>query len=168
MYDNWQSFYQLTGSASGSLIGLMFLVATLTQPRQNSGVQQGAKLFTTPTVFHLTTVLALSGLALAPKAESPLAAVAMGLCAAVGLIYACVIAVQLARVQNPTHWTDVWCYGVYPVVGYLGLAGADAAVWLRIPHAAWGTAITVLVLLVVAIRNAWDLVTWLAPRRSER
>jgi hypothetical protein len=34
------------------------------------------------------------------------------------------------------------------------------------PHAVFFEALCLLGLLVVAIRNAWDLVTWLAPRRD--
>ena len=54
-----------------------------------------------------------------------------------------------------------------PAVVYAALAAtAGAAVW-RAPHAAYAVGLVLLTLLVVAVRNAWDLVTWLAPRRPE-
>jgi hypothetical protein len=36
---------------------------------------------------------------------------------------------------------------------------------VRERHAPYGVALCLLLLLVIAIRNAWDLITWLAPRQ---
>jgi hypothetical protein len=173
MFFGWQTFYQLTGSAAGALIGLLFIVATLTS-RQNQTslggegvVGMGVQLFTTPTVFHLGVVLIVSALALAPGAEIYSASLVMLVCALFALGYMAVIAVRLSRLDNPTHWSDFWCYGAAPVAVYLALAAAAGAAWLRAPHAAYAVGLTLLVLLMVAIRNAWDLVTWLSARRTD-
>ena len=162
---DWQSFYQVTGSASGALIGLLFIVATLNSGRQDSGVSQGVKLYTTPTVFHLALVLVVSALSLAPAAEARLAVVAIGVCVLVGLLYAGVVGVGLFKVENP-HWSDVWFYGAAPVAVYVGLGAAAVAAANGARRAEAAIALLLLVLLMLAIRNAWDLVTWLAPRRS--
>jgi hypothetical protein len=50
---------------------------------------------------------------------------------------------------------------------YVALAVATATAWLRAPHGVYLLSLCVTALLVVAIRNAWDLVTWLAPRRDD-
>ena len=167
MLETWQSFYQVTGSASGAIIGLLFIVATLSAGRERSGLAQGVKLFTTPTLVHLTVVLALSCLSLVPSNEVQLARPA-ALCAVMGgLIYVVAVAVQLAKLPKHTHWTDVWFYGAGPVAVYLGLVLAVAAGWEGVVHAAGALGIALLLLMLLAIRNAWDLVTWLAPRQAQ-
>jgi len=48
---------------------------------------------------------------------------------------------------------------------YLALAGAAAAIWLAPAMALYIMAATLLVLLLLGIRNAWDLATTLARQR---
>ena len=84
-----------------------------------------------------------------------------------GLTYAVSAAVRIRGNQaspEAPHWTDFWFYGVAPAVAYLGLAIAAFAVLEQAPRAAHIVAVSLMVLLLVGIRNAWDLVTWLAPR----
>ena len=165
MFAGWQTLYQMTGEAAATLTGLLFIVASLTSGRSSSGQERGVILFTTPTVFHLASVLAISALALAPDGErSP--AVLMFAWAALGLVYAAYLAVQLYRIETPSHWSDFWWYGTAPVVLYLALAGATVSVYAHVGHAAYFVALCLTMLLLVTIRNAWDLVTWLAPRRD--
>ncbi len=167
MFSGWQTFYQLTGSAAGELIGLLFIVATLTSRRSSPGSEQGVKVFTTPTVFHLALVLVVSALALAPGAEIDSASLVMTICALIGGGYAVAIGARITKLPTHTHWTDVWFYGAAPVAAYLALATSAGAAWARIPHAAYAVGLSLLILLLLAIRNAWDLITWLAPRRSD-
>ncbi|WP_158916175.1 hypothetical protein [Caulobacter sp. S45] len=165
MFYGWQTFYQLTGSAAGALIGLLFIVATLTSGQGLSSLSQGARLFTTPTVFHFAMVLMISALALTPVAERrPSDLITVG-CAVVGLVYAVGVAIRLGRFPDLTHWSDVWFYGVGPCVGYAGLALAAILASAGMAHAPYALALLLLALLMLAIRNAWDLVTWLAARR---
>jgi hypothetical protein len=61
---------------------------------------------------------------------------------------------------------DVWMYGVVPAAIYLGLCAASVAIGARAEWAPRGLAALLLILLLVGIRNAWDLVTWIAPMRK--
>jgi hypothetical protein len=167
MFDGWQTFYQMTAEAAATLTGLLFIVATLTAGRQTSAVNQGARLFTGPTVFHLASVLAVSAVALAPDGEAPSPGLIMTLWTLAGLVYATTIAIGLRGLENPTHWTDFWWYGAAPAATYLALTIANALALAHTRHAAYSVALGLLVLLLIAIRNAWDLATWLATRRDE-
>jgi hypothetical protein len=164
MFSGWQAFYQVTGSAAGALIGLLFIVATLSAGRRTAASISGGQLFTGPTVFHLALVLMISALALMPLAEGGVSTVILCACVLAGFGYSVKIAIGLSRLTNPTHWTDLWFYGVAPVAAYVGLAASAVAGLCGLAHAACAAAVMLLVLLMLAIRNAWDLVTWLAAR----
>jgi hypothetical protein len=164
VFQGWQTFYQMTGEAAATLTGLLFIVASLTSGRTSTH-ERGVMLFTSPTVFHLASVLAISALALAPDGEQA-RAVLIFAWAALGTVYTVWLAVQLYGIENPTHWSDFWWYGATPVALYLALAGATVTVYAHVGHAAYFVALCLTVLLLVTIRNAWDLVTWLAPRRD--
>lgn len=166
MYDAWQNFFAMLGESAATLIGLLFVVVTLTSGRPASASAPGMRLFSSPTVFHLVTVLINSALALAPGDTEVFRRVLMGGWAAGGLLYAGALTLRLGRSGNRIHWTDFWYYGVVPALAYLVLVAAYAAAWIGARHAGFFVALGLLALLAVAIRNAWDLVTWLAPRRE--
>ena len=168
MFQGWDSFYLLIGSAAAGLIGLLFVVATLTGNRELASALRGARLFLTPTVFHFAVVLVLSALALAPGPVPHAVGLLVGAAALAGLVYSAAITVALVRgeAHETPHWSDFWCYGIVPAAIYLGVAGMAVALWVAAPCAVPGLAVLLLVLLLAAVRNAWDLVTWLAPRRG--
>ena len=66
MFRGWHSHYFTIGSAGAGLIGLLFVVVTLTQGFDRSRVLRGTSLYTTPSVVHFGAVLAISAIALAP------------------------------------------------------------------------------------------------------
>jgi len=62
------------------------------------------------------------------------------------------------------HWSDLWFYGVAPGLIYLALL---VVAWGTAIGAVWspeGVAAVVTAALLLAIRNEWDLITWIAPR----
>ena len=169
MFHGWDSFYLLIGSGALGLIGLLFVVATLTAGREASTVTRGAQLYMTPTVFHLAVVLVVSAVTETPEITPPTVGIVLGACAVFGLIYLIYVGVEIARgeLAPAPHWSDVWFYAVAPAVIYLGLAAVAVSAWRDPQWTSYGIALTMMALLLIAIRNAWDLVTWLAPRRDE-
>jgi hypothetical protein len=170
MFEGWDSFYLLIGGAAGALIGLLFVVATLTGNLGREQSMRGAAIYMTPTVFHFAVVLVTSAFTAVPHLPQRAAAVGVGALGLLGLAYAINVSWML-RTQRVTpeapHWTDIWCYGVAPTAIYLAMVAA--AVTLEV-GAAWAThavAAVSIALLLLSIRNAWDLVTWLAPAAKE-
>jgi hypothetical protein len=51
-----------------------------------------------------------------------------------------------------------------PAAIYVALGGACVALWLQVGWAPIALGGLLLLLLLVGIRNAWDLVVWIAPR----
>jgi hypothetical protein len=62
----WETFYFMIGSAGAGLIGLLFVVVTLTAGFDQSQINRGAKFYMTPTAFHFAVVLTASAVAVAP------------------------------------------------------------------------------------------------------
>jgi hypothetical protein len=166
MIEGWSDFYLLIGSGAAALIGLLFVVTTLTAGRDRSEVQRGMRLYTSPIVFHLALVLLLSGAGMAP-ALSPqgfgiLCALSGGAGAAAGVRIA--IGIRHSDHENVAGWFDVAWYGIVPALLYASLLGFGAALVTECRWGAPGVAASLMGLLLVAIHNAWDLVTWLAPK----
>lgn len=167
MFEHWDSFYLLIGSAAGALIGLMFVVATLTTHLEQERVMLAGAIFITPVVVHFLVVMVLSGLALAPGVTPQIAGPVVLAVAAAGLAYAIWIGVSLRiGLFNAPHWSDFWCYAVIPGAIYFALAAAGGAILVEPAVGAYGLAGALIALLISAIRNAWDLVTWMAPRQA--
>ncbi len=169
MLQGWDNFYYLIGSAGAGLIGLLFVVVTLTSGRDRSSMLHAAGLYLTPTLAHFAVVLATSAIAMAPGLPGHLRGVVFGAIAALGLFYAARAALGIAFPRTGSrggHVSDFWCYGAAPTALYLGLCVViSLTFWLRAAWAPAAMAGLLLALLLLAIRNAWDLITWLAPTR---
>lgn len=165
MFEGWDSFFLLIGGAAGALIGLLFVVAGLTTSLDRESRLRGASLYLTPVVFHFAVVMVVSGVALAPRLHPIHLAAAIGLCALVGAVHLGVVAHSIGSKKTPApqHWSDVWCYGIAPLIVYLALGAAAFAAGQTFSWAPYTVAAAALALLLIGIRNAWDLVTWLAP-----
>ena len=166
MFKDWGEFYLLAGSAAAVLIGLIFVVVTLMQDRPRSYVLTGSRLYLGPVTLHVTFVRVLSSGALVPEIKQQSFA---AICAAValwGLIRGLMSTVGISRIKGPDkpHWTDVWFYGVIPTALFILLVAVAWAFWAGQMWAVSGVASVITGLLLVSIRNEWDLVTWLAPR----
>lgn len=166
MFEGWGEFYLLAGSAAAVLIGLIFVVVTLMQDRPRSSVLTGSKLYMGPVVLHVSFVLVLSAAALIPDMTPRTFA---GLCAAVaawGLVRGAnsILGISGMKGSDAPHWTDVWFYGVIPAILFALLAVIAWAFWIEARCAVNAISVVITGLLLVSIRNEWDLVTWLAPR----
>ena len=166
MFKDWENYYLLVGGASGSLIGLLFIVATLSSGRDPEQTHRGSAIYTTPTVYNLAVVLLVSALAMAPEVNGMLVGCVLGALGLVGLYYCGWIGWRIRHADwgEPPHWSDFWFYGAAPFTVYLGFVACALLAWLDRPMAAGWTAVVLMLMLLSAIRNAWDLVTWLAPR----
>ena len=170
MFAGWENFYLMIGGAAGALIGLLFVVATLTGNLGADKAQAGAKIYLTPTVFHFSVVLVTSAITavphLGPRASGGLLAFA----ALLGLIYAANVGrmLQGRALSEAPHWTDFWCYSCAPGVIYLVEIAAAGALAMGRPWAVEVLACALVALLLISIRNAWDLVTTIAPAAAAR
>src|SRR4249919_3626221 len=167
MFEHWHDFYLMVGSAAAVLIGLIFVVISLMQNRSRSSVLSGSRLYMGPIVLGVSFVLALSAAALTPGLTPEAFAAIAGIIALWGLVRGVMSIAGIYRVRHEVHWTDLWFYGVVPSALYVALGLVAFAFWKGAPWAETGIAAVITIELLLAIRNEWDLITWIAPRSDE-
>ena len=167
MFEHWGEFYLLAGSAAAVLIGLIFVVVTLMQDKPRSTMMAGSKLYMGPVVLQVSFVLVLSAAALTPGISAREFALVAAIVALWGLYRAVQSTVGIAKLkwnEEPPHWSDKWFYGVLPTILSLGVALVAWGFWSGAEWAVHGVAAVNTAILLLAIRNEWDLITWLAPK----
>ena len=170
MFQDWENYYFLIGSAGAGLIGLLFVVVTLTAGFERSRALRGATLYMTPTALHFALVFSMSAVAVAPNLPTPMIATVFAFAALVGIVVAIRSAIGIRTRPpsgEPPHWTDAWFYGIVPGVLYLAIFVTAVMVGEGSATTAYALAALLLLLLLVSIRNAWDLVTYIAPMRQD-
>lgn len=169
MFHDWENFYLIVGPSAAALIGLLFVVVTLTSGQERGKAEWGQSLFMTPIVFHYAAVLVISAMAGAPDLHRPAASVIVAVLALFGFGYCVrnIMGMRRRSAQQPPHWSDIYCYGYAPAVFYVLLAVSAAALWRALWFAEHLLAATLMGLLLLCIRNSWDLITWLAPRAGD-
>ena len=165
MFEGWTDFFLMAGSAAAVLIGLIFVVISLMQDRSRSTVLAGSRLYMGPIVLGVSFVLVLSATALTPGMSAGWFALVSAAIALWGLVRGLMSIGGIRRLSG-VHWTDIWFYGVMPTVLYLALCVVAWAFWKQWAWASYGLAATVTAGLLLAIRNEWDLITWIAPRED--
>lgn len=170
MFEGWENFYLIVGPSAGALIGLMFVVITLTAGRERDDTERGKHYYTSPVVWHLGVVLLLSGAAVAPGMGPRLFGVVSGGLALLGIAMAVRSAAGIARsrMTGADSVFDMWWYGIIPGIVYVGLGGASVAMLCGCSWAASAVAASLMALLLVSIHAEWDLVTFLAPMAGDK
>lgn len=163
----WETFYFMVGSSAAGLIGLLFVVITLTSDFDRSKVEAGSRVFLAPTIFHFAVVLLIGAVAAMPDVPASVVAFVVAAIALTGLAVGARSLWQMARggVQIP-HWSDYVFYGVLPAAAYLWLLAGGVALWSNVSIAPHAIGVGALALLLLGIRDAWDLATWLTYHRQ--
>lgn len=162
MLQAWETFYLVVGTSAGALVGVMFIVATLTAEIAVDQINRGTIIYQNPTVFHFGVIVGVSAMALVPEHLLPVVAVLTGVAGLAGLVYA---AVTLRRMSEPyefykaTH-ADRLFFSALPAVSYLLMIGGAVAVFWAPEVAAEIIGAGTLLLLLVSIRNAWDVASF--------
>ena len=169
LLSNWQNFYMLLGTAAATLTGLMFVATTLIAgidahlPTLNAAVSA----FNTPTVVHFGTVLLLAGVLSAPwqtfsSLSFLLAILGLGL-----VFYSVIVLRRMRRVPHYQMTLEDWSwYIAFPLLANILLIVAAIVLLKNPPLALYIVGLAMMLLLIVGIRNAWDMVTFLAVERS--
>lgn len=162
----WGNFYLLVGTSAAALTGLTFIAVTFVGESRDGGAQQAIPAFTTPTVVHFGSALLLSALLVVPwPALSPLALL-IGFTGLGGMGYT-VLVIRRQRQQeayDPVVEDWLW-YSALPFLAYLALIVAALLLPGNPTTTLFGISAIVMLHLFIGIRNAWDVVTYVAVMR---
>jgi hypothetical protein len=162
MFHPWETFYLLTGTSAAALVGVMFIVTTLTIEIGTEQVNRGIAVYENPIIFHLCATLVASALAIVPDTlltEVAILLVALGIA---GIVYS---ALTLWRTLETTEFyeptlSDRIFYGLLPCLLYVLMTAGAVALLMGSDFAAEAIRAAALLLLLTSIRNAWDMATF--------
>ena len=160
----WSSFYIMTGSSAAALTGLMFVVITLvTGVGRTRRSRDGVSTFSTPTVLHFSTTLLASAILSVPWRSLVHPAALLGLAGLFGLVYLLRVMYLTKRLTVYRADLEDWFwYTILPLIAYGSILAGAIMLPANAVNALFALAAGVLLLIFIGIRNAWDIVTYLA------
>jgi hypothetical protein len=106
----------------------------------------------------------LSAVALFPWPQAQLLAALIGATALVGAIISTYTIIQIVRTDMTNYIQDYLAYGLLPGIAYLVLLAAAVSIYLETDFGLSALAAALLLLVIVNIRNTWDLTLTLVRR----
>jgi hypothetical protein len=165
----WHEFYALLGAASATMVGLLFVAATVGSSVFSSSRRAALRVFLSTSVIHFSTILVACLIILVPVQTWMSLGVMIAGCGIFGLGYYVLTwreAVRVGLSQVIALDDRVW-YAVLPVIGYLFEMGSGAALASRSDLGCEVLALSMGILLVIGIHNAWDITIWSITRPRE-
>ena len=166
---SWHEFYILLGTAAATLVGLLFVAATV-----GAGVfspDRGApvRVFLSATLLHFAGILIACLIVLVPVQSWASLGGMIGACGLFGLVYYGLTWRDMRAdglLANIDLEDRIW-YALAPAFGYLCETITGAALAARVMLAIEALAATIGFLLIVGIHNAWDITVWVMTRRRQ-
>jgi hypothetical protein len=159
----------LLGTASATMVGLLFVAATVGSGAFTTGRRAALRVFLSASVIHFSTILVTCAIVLVPVLNWESLGVMVAACGIFGLGYYGLTWRDMVRdgLSQRIDLEDRIWYAMAPVVGYLIETGAGAGLALRRDLGCEMLALSIGVLLVVGIHNAWDITVWSITRRRD-
>ncbi len=165
--EKWHDFYVLLGTGAAALVALLFVAVSLGAGFLTEERAEATRTFFSPVVVHFGAVFFLACIALVPDHRADFFATLIGATAVSGLGVSAYTAVKfLGRYRTP-YWSDHLAYVLAPVLAHCALLAAAGLALARRAEALDVLAGALLLLLLVNIRNAWDLMLSMVRRRVE-
>ena len=165
----WHDFYALIGGAAATLVALMFVAASIGAGVFTMKHQAGVRTFLSPTVVHFTAVLVICLFANIPTDNRTLLGALLGCVGAVGLGYSGWVWQRMLKhgIAASIDTVDRLWYALLPVPAYLMVIAAGAGLWRGYVRGLDVLAAALILLLLIGIRNAWDMTVWIIDRRGQ-
>jgi hypothetical protein len=159
--EHWHEFFLLCGTAAVTLTGALFVVISLGPSIIASENKTGVRAFISPNAVYFTTVLVVSHALLASSIPRELTGWLLCVGALLSLLY-------LWSTRAPRRWREnklsvmdwIW-YIALPYLAYALTLMEGVGILRDDARAMPALAATMVFLLVIGIRNAWDLAVWM-------
>lgn len=162
----WHDFYILIATVAVTIIGAMFVVASIASPYLTPTRAAQSRTYLSPIVLHLSTAVLGCAAVMVPNLADIGFALLFGVGGLVGLLYSLLITFRVFHTNKDLE--DRICYGVVPIIGYIVLLSAVLLALMHEPIALDILAAAVAILLVAGIRNAWDLTLFFVTRERSQ
>ncbi|MBI1278289.1 MAG: hypothetical protein GC179_09200 [Anaerolineaceae bacterium] len=166
---DWQTFYFMMGGATATLIGLMFVAVSLGADLPAAADANGVSTFVTPMLIHFGSALAIAAVMLVPTFRQISLGIILVLLGIAFTAYS--LWVRRMFINHPSsgdYTKSDWKWYVYfPIIGDAMVI--ITGIWLLIgtSDALDLLAVALIVLLIVSVRNTWDLMMWIAQFRQQ-
>lgn len=165
--ERWHDFHLLIGTAGATLMGLTFVSVTLAPEVIADRTSTIVRAFTTPIVAFFATGLLVSLILLVPGLTVIAAGVLLALFGAGGMAYMFSTGVHRQWRELELGMDDWFWYMGFPAVSYGAILAGGIALFKAAPWALYAADAGIFALLIVGIRNAWDVVLAIV-RQSQR
>ena len=159
----WHDFYILIATAAATLIGLMFVAASVGASVFNAEREVPMRAFLTPTVVHFSAILVSCLISLAPSPSRAVLGALIAATGGVGLFYSWHAVSNLRRrgIMLRRDLEDRLCYAIIPITIYLALIATGIVIAIAPPVGLDMLAVVLVALLLLGIHNAWDMTLWI-------
>jgi hypothetical protein len=165
----WQGFYTLLGGASATMVGLLFVAASISSGAFTAGRTAASRMFLSSSVVHFSGILAVCLIVMTPVREPAWFGGMIGACGVFGLGYYGWTWFDALRdgLAKRLEWDDRFWYAWMPAAGYAAET-ASGGILMRMPEQGCiMLAASSGLLLLIAIHNAWDITVWSLMRNNK-
>ena len=167
---DWQNFYMLTGTASATLIGLLFVGISISMGTNLSlrQVTTSLRTYVEPTLLYYVQTLVVSCVAIMPLSHPLLLGGVLMVLASLDLFLTGRVAFRMLvlhrdEVLNAGHW--IWNVALPFLMGIVSI-GTAIGLLIGLPFALMGVWMVDLLCLVIGLHNSWVLTVWLTQYRE--
>jgi hypothetical protein len=163
----WHDFFLLIGAAAATLLGLVFVSASIaaTVPNEKLGNRETRSMWVAPIIYAFLRVLVVCALGVVPGQTwiSFGGVIAfLGVLDLGRIVYLTRGLLRHHRTLDPLDGDDWRWLAIYPALATLLILGAGIALVFGFALALFVLAFGVMVHLVVGVHNSWELADWLA------
>jgi hypothetical protein len=164
----WHEFYSLAGTASATLVGLLFVAASVASGVFKSDRPAPLRVFMSASIVNFSSVLAACLVLLSPIESWQLLGMSIVACGMFGLTHSGLALrdSMRSRLLAKIDLEDRTWYLAMPITGYLLEAASGVSLALRLHQGCTVLALAIGLLLMVGIHNSWDITVWSVTRRS--
>jgi hypothetical protein len=163
---HWHDFYVLLGTASATLVGLLFVAATVGAGVFTSGRQSASRIFLSASVVQFGSLLIACLVVLAPGQNWVSLGVMIAACGMFGLAYTGLTWRGTVKegLSAAIAWDDRVWYACMPATAYVLETVSGVSLALQWSMACHALSLSLGLLMVTGIHNAWDITLWSITR----
>jgi hypothetical protein len=165
--EKWHEFYLLIGTAGVTLTGLLFVVVSLGPRVVANHRATGVRAFISPNAVYFATTFVVSAVLMVPDLSATVIGAFLCLGSVASLGYLAYTKAHQQWRHNKLPLLDwIWFVGL-PITSYVLLLLSGTGFLVQAAVSMHGVAAALILLLVIGIRNAWDLVIWISQQEHK-